>query len=189
VSPPIQVELLLELATLLDRIPSEKFQYKNWLDGIDAPLGVVEVDLNATCGTVACALGWATQIPAAQLRFIRVYHPYFMREPGWAVVHRTCEPTTSLSCTDTSITAAMIAFGLAEHEARALFLPDRPAWVSRAWRVGGGVPRGRWHEPQEDPGWPSCLGRAPAPEATAPQVANWIRKCVEAWKPEEGVSA
>ncbi len=47
-------ERLLRLADFLDTLPPSKFNYGTWADTL-TPEG--------TCGTTACALGWAAQMP------------------------------------------------------------------------------------------------------------------------------
>jgi hypothetical protein len=47
---------LLKLANLLDTLPEERFCYKRWV-GFDW-----EGKSNLSCGTTACAFGWATTI-------------------------------------------------------------------------------------------------------------------------------
>jgi hypothetical protein len=48
---------LLLLADFLDQLPPERFDFRHWV-GSDW-----EGDPELSCGTTACALGWATTIP------------------------------------------------------------------------------------------------------------------------------
>ena len=50
--------MLTELADLLDALPSERFIYDNWVrrDWLGDP--------DLSCGTAACAAGWATTLPS-----------------------------------------------------------------------------------------------------------------------------
>lgn len=59
---------LLKLADFLDKLPKNRFDYCTWV-GDDW-----EGKKDLSCGTTACALGWATTIPAFRklgLRMIR----------------------------------------------------------------------------------------------------------------------
>jgi hypothetical protein len=51
-------ELLTELADFLDRLPEERFDYTRWVgrDWRGSP--------DLSCGTTACAIGWATTLPS-----------------------------------------------------------------------------------------------------------------------------
>jgi hypothetical protein len=49
---------LLKLATFLDELPENRFNYRHWVDK-DTWKGKPDL----SCGTTACALGWATTIP------------------------------------------------------------------------------------------------------------------------------
>ena len=57
---------LLRLAAFLETVPNRRFYMYSWFDDIKA--GGVVCDLppptKTRCGTSACALGWATSIPA-----------------------------------------------------------------------------------------------------------------------------
>jgi hypothetical protein len=61
----VNKERLLRLADLLDTIQPGRFDFGVWVSG---PHDGDCYDLNH-CGTVACALGWATTIPEFGLRF------------------------------------------------------------------------------------------------------------------------
>jgi hypothetical protein len=70
---------LLKLAAFLEKLPRKRFDYGKWArwDSTDA------ADLSGapSCGTAACALGWATTMPA--FRRLGLY----MNSPGniWAI--------------------------------------------------------------------------------------------------------
>ena len=53
-------KLLLELADFLKELPPERFDYESWVgrDWQGAP--------DLSCGTTACAAGWATTLPSFQ---------------------------------------------------------------------------------------------------------------------------
>lgn len=99
---------LLKLAAFLEKLPPERFDYDRWV-GNDW-LG--EPDLS--CGTAACALGWATTIPEFRrlgLRLSRCGEPHCGRLYDHA--------------------AATEIFGVTENEAAFLFIPDR--FAPREW--------------------------------------------------------
>lgn len=64
----MRADLLIELANYLDTVPENRFNYATWTSN----------DWNKdphTCGTTACALGWATQIPSFKKLGLR-FTPY-----------------------------------------------------------------------------------------------------------------
>lgn len=54
---------LLKLADFLRTIPSERFYYGAWSVSDVGPEEWKKGEKKLTCGTAACALGWATAIP------------------------------------------------------------------------------------------------------------------------------
>lgn len=50
---------LLKLATFLDNLPRKKFEFERWFGDL-----AKEPKADLSCGTKACALGWAATIPA-----------------------------------------------------------------------------------------------------------------------------
>jgi hypothetical protein len=116
---------LLRLAAFLEELPPKRFDYSVWV-GFDWK-GAKDL----SCGTTACALGWATTIPSFGLRLqdhgdvivVRLRHPSSPRPP------RRCD-------IDPSIWAAMVAFGLSQNEAEYLFLPANLGF----WKHSSGLP-------------------------------------------------
>lgn len=53
---------LLKLADFLEKLPAERFDYKRYASGA--------LNLEPSCGTVGCALGWATAIPEFGLSLV-----------------------------------------------------------------------------------------------------------------------
>ncbi len=100
----------MALAALLDEIPPERFRYGHWA-GQDWK-GAADL----SCGTTACALGWATTIPEFGLQLCRDGSAVFVTTKGY-VPHET-EDDFYLS-----LLAAETAFGLTHDEARYLFIP------------------------------------------------------------------
>jgi len=112
---PIHDERLLLLAGHLERVPSKAFDYTEYVshdwDG-SSSIG--------SCGTVACALGWATTIPelrALGLTLVR-------RRGGW--LPRLVDPATHVE--HEHFRTCAILFGLDADEANLLFMPS---WQSR----------------------------------------------------------
>lgn len=69
---------LLKLADLLDTIPAERFYLGTWCgpDWAGAP--------DLSCGTTACALGWATTIPEFRKLGVRMKREGINVGPGFA---------------------------------------------------------------------------------------------------------
>ncbi len=106
------VRRLSKLAELLDYLPEERFNYNHW---VGSGYGG---DPKLSCGTTACALGWATTIQEFReegLRLVSIdgYTTVVMGPIGEESV-RGGLPRK----------AAMEAFGLTDEEARWLFFPD-----------------------------------------------------------------
>ena len=100
----MNTELLLKLADLLYTVPEEQFQYETWATS-EHP----KVVMLGSCGTTACALGWATTMKETDLSFWTVD-----KQTAIQVKHSTGVMGT---------TAAQVAFDLDVEEAQALFLP------------------------------------------------------------------
>jgi hypothetical protein len=95
---------LLALADLLEKLPRKRFDYSNWVG--DNWTG----DPKLSCGTTACALGWATTMPnlrRAGLRLNKAGSPYNIKD----------EERDEL--------AACGLFCLEPYEARHLFMPNQ----------------------------------------------------------------
>jgi len=148
--------LLLKLADLLEELPAKRFDYTVWV----GPEWMGKEDLS--CGTVACALGWATTM--SPLRRMGLH----LDKSGEVGIKPT--PANGLSPGDiydqvlnSPFYAAAYAFGISQDEACWLFSPYRR-------RIEGtDKPR----------------GPRPGPNSSAKSVAKHIRKFVE-WKRAQG---
>jgi len=126
--------LLTELADFLDTLPPERFDYGHWV-GSDWK---GESDLS--CGTTACAAGWATTLPSFRERGLRL------------------GPKHHMVATKDELGSAAIAqvLGIDVTDARYLFLPgtgldptdDRPSEYATASEVAAHIRR--WVARQEE---------------------------------------
>lgn len=100
---------LRELADLLDSLPPERFSYASWVGRS------WEGDPDLSCGTTACALGWATTMPELRRAGLSL---------GWTW-SAGAQPVLRWATTNTltGLDAAMAVFGLADREAWWLFMP------------------------------------------------------------------
>lgn len=118
---------LLLLAKLLRTLPRKRFDYNRWV-GYDWA-----GDPDLSCGTTACALGWATTIPALRRAGLRL-----VRGVGCAgyVTLRDFR-TSPMDTYEQSLRAAMQVFGLTRRDAAFLFVPGwaevtaTPKYVAR----------------------------------------------------------
>jgi hypothetical protein len=104
---------LLRLAAFLDKLPAKRFDYNHWV-GLDW-----EGKPDLSCGTTACALGWATTMP-------------FFRKLGLYIGPRddVClkgAPRPEWWREDMSIKSAMTVFGLDKVMTELLFVPNSVA--------------------------------------------------------------
>lgn len=81
---------LMVLADRLDTVPEERFSMKCWMGTREGGymLSCGPDDLEHTCGTAGCAVGWATTIPAFHQEGFRWLYgsPNFRGDGGfWAV--------------------------------------------------------------------------------------------------------
>jgi len=100
---------LLRLALLLETLPRKRFNYGHWV-GEDW-----KGDKGLSCGTTACALGWATTVPSFGL-VLRASSP----DSGAYVSLRGSRLGSKR---DQPEEAAMSAFGLTKEEVFYLFYP------------------------------------------------------------------
>lgn len=100
---------LLKLATFLEKLPRRRFDYGSWA-GTDW-----KGSSDLSCGTTACALGWATTIPAFRRLGLKLV---------WADDGPDEYPYPRPVCHQHySEEAATKVFNLNSEEARFLFLP------------------------------------------------------------------
>lgn len=138
---------LLKLAAFLEKLPRKRFYYGSWV-GEDWK---GKADLS--CGTTACALGWATTIPEFRKLGLRLRPLALAEEPAQGVVSLASQKASEVDRDDDPILAALKVFGLSEDETDYLFQPRRML------------------------GW-SMLPESPNEYATAKQVAKHIRRFV-----------
>lgn len=136
---------LLKLADFLDKLPRKRFDYSHWA-GKDWG---GKSDLS--CGTTACALGWATTIPSLRKAGLRLAVNIIFGVPA-VCLKRHLDNRYWVSL-DTSAEAAREVFGLDYKEFETLFVP---------------------RQCEDDDFTPNPL----VSNATPKQVANHIRKFV-----------
>lgn len=72
----LAVRRLTKLADYIMTVPREHFDMGAWVQKYDADVGLIPFHsdvVTATCGTSACAIGWATAIPAFKKAGLRAY--------------------------------------------------------------------------------------------------------------------
>jgi len=116
----MQADLLLDLANFLDRLPSNRFDYRRWVGRS------WKGRLDLSCGTTACALGWAATIPSIQARGLQL----FAWDRGVDIVAYIGDSLSSAEAADVdadpndlSMRAASRVFEITIKEARFLFIP------------------------------------------------------------------
>lgn len=131
---------LLKLADFLDTLPKQRFNYEHWV-GRDW-----QGAANLSCGTTACALGWATTIPS-----LRKAGLILRRDEGSSITYVSLKSTSHQSRGAVSNQAGNEVFGLSYEEFMYVFIPH-----------------------QSDP--ERQLPNSPGMDATAKQVADHIRR-------------
>lgn len=105
---------LLKLADFLDTLPRTRFNYESWVG--DDWKGAADL----SCGTTACALGWATTIPSLRKAGLVMRRDGYPSEyKGYVSLRRTLGEPEGVS----SSTAAEEVFGLDYDEFEYLFIP------------------------------------------------------------------
>lgn len=102
-------KMLLELADLLDNLPKERFCYGFWV-GEDW-----EGSPDLSCGTSACAAGWATTLPSFRAKGLYL--------ANYAPAYRTDDHTVYGEA------AMAVVLGIRVSDAAHLFLPH--SWHPR----------------------------------------------------------
>ena len=110
-SEQIYRERLLRLADFLDTVPDERFDFGVWA-GQDWG---GKADLS--CGTVACALGWATALPEFQALGMR------LARAGDGNIAVTTSRAKPIATWIASVEAADAVFGLDDDEVEHQFTP------------------------------------------------------------------
>lgn len=110
---------LLKLAEFLERLPRKRFNYATWV-GDDW-----EGKPNLSCGTAACALGWATTIPSLRRAGLRLDRGGVFGSIGYVTLARATKATRAavLRGEFPSCAAAAHVFDITEDEATFLFVP------------------------------------------------------------------
>ena len=107
--PAVGKRRLLKLADFLQKLPRKRFDYQSWVG--DDWQGKADL----SCGTTACALGWATTIPSLRKAGLRLYK----RDDG-SGTYVTLKDRTSRG----SEAAGAEVFGITVGEAAYLFTPE-----------------------------------------------------------------
>jgi hypothetical protein len=169
----VQAARLLKLADFLATLPNRRFCFVSWVGDSPGPGGEVPKLGAAGCGTTACAMGWATAIPAfRRLGLGLAAWKGTPEEPClspfvYVTLKKWGEPENLYQALDRSFDVAISVFGLTVPEARMLFSPGEDC---EKMRVGG----------KETP-WDLCDD-----DATAKDVARQLRRFVRA-KQKAGV--
>jgi hypothetical protein len=106
---PVHARRLLKLADFLDRLPHKRFDY-SWWTGADWK---GKPDLS--CGTTACALGWAATMPMARRAGVQLFQQKEdngYRSSGFAIDGKRAIPAE----------ASARLFGLTSEQHRELFV-------------------------------------------------------------------
>lgn len=136
---------LLKLAALLEKLPRERFDYGVYADWKGAP--------DLSCGTTACAIGWATTMPEFRKLGLRLARTRTSNSFG---SHVSVAVPRGGSNSDAPSAGTSI-FSLDENEWDYLFMPDSALYDGRGYEVR---PEG------------------PDNDATAKRVARHIRRFV-----------
>jgi hypothetical protein len=104
----VHANRLLKLAELLEKLPRKRFDFAHWA----GPDWKGAADLS--CGTKACALGWATTLPSIRRLGIRLE----------LVPYRSGRNVTTVVCPfGGPYQAGELAFGLSAADFECLFTP------------------------------------------------------------------
>lgn len=112
VSKAVGNRRLLKLADLLEKLPQERFDMKYWVgNGWKG-----KPDLS--CGTTACALGWATTVPSLRKAGLKLATTPSHR------FSRVCirEPNATVDSFDDSLASGAKIFGITLYESSQLFM-------------------------------------------------------------------
>jgi hypothetical protein len=155
---------LLMVADLLEKLHPSRFNYNVWVGRNWAG----RPDLS--CGTVACALGWATTIPALQEVGLKLVSG---KDSDGSTIGYVTAPGLPPGGREGSIEAAMQVFFLTRLEALFLFTPNSPS-PETLFTPNSPSPENGTHK----------LGvRSPGYLASPAWVARHIRDFVEAREP------
>lgn len=156
VTPVVGQRRLLKLAAFLDKVKRSRFYFGSWVGGDwkGAP--------DLSCGTTACALGWAASMPEFRRLGLRIRFDDSIANEKWR------EHEVVLGQLPGYHAAARL-FGLTVSEATFLFIPRE----CRPFRFTS-----------DRPSNPEVDLVSPGEDATPRQVATHIRRFVKRWQRE-----
>lgn len=149
----VGLDRLSALATFLEKLPRERFDYTNWV-GRDW-----KGKRDLSCGTSACALGWATTMPRFRKLGLRIEGDPGSLQPLWVGL-KGLTPNKAFDHMNNSLEAAQRVFRLDYRQAWGIFMP------------AGAV------ELLSEKGAHRAFLYAPGTHATPQQVAKHIRKFI-----------
>ncbi len=127
---------LLKLAAFLRLLPPEKFNLSYWVsDEAGSLYGGEEVNLRS-CGTKACAMGWATAMPLFR-RLGLVFHSGNLADPAIVAIERE---DLKYSCYQ-PMAVAQHLFAISHVEADLLFAPGVQDFEATSLEVAGFIER------------------------------------------------
>lgn len=132
----MDVDKLTQLARFLITLPPERFLYSEWV-GADW-----QGHQDLSCGTHACALGWAVTLWPTQMCFrikrqVSRYNPSLNTSYGWIDKPGASDEVDKTRAFDQSLNTGAAVFDLTYDQAYFLFIPttgekeDDPAYVGR----------------------------------------------------------
>lgn len=109
---------LLRLAKFLDTVPKSVFDFATWVN-----VSAWDGKPGLSCGTTACALGWATTIPQFRRRGLKMYVEHY-GDDSIGFAEPVCHDNEGVAL---GVAAASRFFGLEHEQSGALFLPESEA--------------------------------------------------------------
>lgn len=107
---------LLRLAAFLRTLPRERFDYNHWVGSDWA--GAQDL----SCGTQACALGWAATIPALRRAGLTLMRGVWSDIPFVGLKGYHTDDTANMYMD--SIESARVVFAIDDYQARFIFTPS-----------------------------------------------------------------
>lgn len=118
---------LLKLANFLEKLPPERFGFATWV-GYNW-----EGKANLSCGTTACALGWASTIPSFRKLGLRLFKINEYTVAGGGVVAlKEATLADREQAWNATLAATNKIFGLNRIQTEWLFTPDLCNGLSRS---------------------------------------------------------
>lgn len=111
---------LLKLADFLSTLPRRRFDFRTWVG--ESWKGKKDL----SCGTTACALGWATTIPSLRRAGLRLVKSSKDESLSYVTLKQqmVSHAETFDETYDSSVRAAEQVFGITEEEFQFLFVPN-----------------------------------------------------------------